>query len=512
MSNLAKSSEEIEPAPIPESTVQEYPDCIYFCFYIDPKIYDKENFKISSSFISSLSIKDFKLDNNLVVFCIYLEGILNYAFKLFKSTYYFKISYKYKNNSVFLCDFDFTVEKNKIKFFYDSGKKGTIKNELFKNPSCLEQYNAFCSISKKHDIIFKETVNFLSDNLDMELFLNLLQDKKEEREELMSILDNFPYFKINYDKNRPLPKIDFDPFSGDRNYRKLLLIYSAIQDTIVVLDDFNEDDISNFIDYNETQKDKPILLKNNLFTFFIEKTNELDYIKKICHSVDSIPLLFDCLIGLKEEQFNKIKNLKFEDLPNQYSIKDDLIELIDKYEKVKEAFCKSEIDKVWKKYLKIWYDRKTISQLEEVIDKFNSINSKDFANIINDIKNDIINKGKKSIKGKNLKSLDMYKFINKYNDIGDFLSDETILGLIGENVVLDELNSEEILKEFNQCKFLSKIKPKFIHHYINGTLTQVNTFEKFYLYFKYIYLLKAKENEEKNKICVKLILSHFVYL
>ena len=286
MSDVEKPHEdiEIEPAPIISSGFQEYSDCIYICFYIDPQIYDRENFKINTSFISSLSYKDFKLENNLVVFCVYLEGLLNYAFKLFKNTYYFKISYKYQNRTIFLCNFDFTVEKNKTKFVFDAGKLGSITSDLFKNPSCLEQYNAFCTVSKKFDIILGNAKEFLSKNLDMELFLNLLQDKKEEREELMEILSNFPYLKVKYDKNRPLPKIDFDPFSANRYYKKLLLLYSTIQDQVVLLADFNEDDISRFIEYNDAQKDQPILIKKNIFDFFIEKSKNSESIRKICQN------------------------------------------------------------------------------------------------------------------------------------------------------------------------------------------------------------------------------------
>ena len=109
----------------------------------------------------------------------------------------------------------------------------------------------------------------------------------------------------------------------------------------------------------------------------------------------------------------------------------------------------------------------------------------------------------------------MYKFINKYNSIGDFFSDENLLKYIGANIILDDLKSnEDALKEFNLCKFFLKIHTKLINNYINGTLSQVNNFEKFYLYFKYIYLLKEKEeeNDEKNLVSVNLILSYFVEL
>ena len=99
--------------------LQEFSDCAYFCFYIDPSIYNKEGFQISSSFISNLNVKDFQVDK-LAVFCVHCQGLLNYALKLFKSNYYFKISYKFKNSPIFTSNFDFIVEKNKYLIFNNS--------------------------------------------------------------------------------------------------------------------------------------------------------------------------------------------------------------------------------------------------------------------------------------------------------------------------------------------------------------------------------------------------------
>ena len=516
MSNFDKPEEEPAPAPAPSQS-QEFSDCSYICFYIDQSIYEKEGFVISSSLITNLGVQEFRLDNNLVVFCIHCGGLLNMAFKLFKSTYYFKISYKFKNSPIFTCNFDFTVEKGKIKFIFDAGKKGSITGDLFKNPSCLEQYNAFCQVTKKHDILFEDTKKFLFDNLDMELFLNLLQNKKDDRDELMLTLSNFPDLIIKYERDKLLPKIDFEALKNIKYYKKLVLIYSIIQDSIDLLGDLTEDGIVDFIQYNEIHKDQTILIKKNIFDFFISKTSKAEYIKKICKSVYSIPLLFNYLIELNKdkEQFSKIKGLTFNDLPSEYSKDDNLIELIGKYENIKEAFSENEIDKVWKKYLSQWYQVKNIQQLEQVIVKLNSINEKYYTNITDEIKNEINTKGKKLIEMKELKGLEMYKFINKYNIVGDLLSDDNLLFFIGRNVILEELNSDEnTLKEFNQTKFLAKINSKLIQYYINGTLSQVTNFERFYLYFKYIYVLKEKEveNEEKNIICVNLILSHFVEL
>ena len=114
---------------------------------------------------------------------------------------------------------DFNVEKGKIKFIFDVAKKGGISNDLFRNPTCIEQYNAFSLITKKDDILFEETKNFLSDNLDMELFLYLLQNKKVEREKLMTVFSKYRNMLIKYDKSKGLPKFDFEPFSQNEHYK-----------------------------------------------------------------------------------------------------------------------------------------------------------------------------------------------------------------------------------------------------------------------------------------------------
>ena len=68
-------------------------------------------------------------------------------------------------------------------------------------------------------------------------------------------------------------------------------------------------------------KDQPILIKKNIFDFFISKLKDEKLIRKICQSVYSIPLLFDYLIALNEEEFKKIKDLKYNDLTIEYSKK-----------------------------------------------------------------------------------------------------------------------------------------------------------------------------------------------
>ena len=268
---------------------------------------------------------------------------------------------------------DFIFEKNKIRFVFDAGNKGPIYTSAFKNPSCLEQYNAFHTVSKNHEKLYDDAKNYLTSNLDFELFLNLLHAKKDKKEELMGIFLNFPYFKIKYDTNKFLPTIDFEGVIHNQFYKKLILIYSIIQDSAVLLYDFKENDIIDFIIYNEAQKDSPLIIKKNIFEFFISKLNKDYSLKQTCKSVFSIPTLFDYLLALKPDLFHKIKKLKIDDIPKKYYIEDDLIGLIEKYEKIKEAFDTNEIELIWKQYLNLWYAKKSIKQLEEVIDKMNSI-------------------------------------------------------------------------------------------------------------------------------------------
>ena len=68
------------PAPVAGLPSQEYSDCSYICFYIDPSIYEKGGFTISSSF-SNLNVQEIRTNNNIVVFCINCQGLLNFAFK-----------------------------------------------------------------------------------------------------------------------------------------------------------------------------------------------------------------------------------------------------------------------------------------------------------------------------------------------------------------------------------------------------------------------------------------------
>lgn len=42
------------------------------------------------SSLPNLNFHEFKVDKNLIVFCVHFQGLLDYAFKLFKSTILFQ--------------------------------------------------------------------------------------------------------------------------------------------------------------------------------------------------------------------------------------------------------------------------------------------------------------------------------------------------------------------------------------------------------------------------------------
>ena len=503
-----------EPAPFPLKELEGFSECSYICFYVDPSIYDKKGFKLKfPDFASSLNYKEIPMKNNLVILCVFCDGFLSGALNLLKSTHNFEVSYIFKDKIIYSCDTAFTVETKKIKFIYDAGKNGKIKDKNFRSPSYLEQYLAFMQLINENTNLMEETKKILSVNLDMELFLYLLENRKEEREDLMKILDSFPKFTIVYNEDKPLKKFDFSLLSPYNNYKILSMIYSVIQDSTELLADINEEDISFFLKYNSKKRENPIFIKKNIFLFFAEKFNQNESMKSICKSVKSIPLLFDCLNSLNKEKFKIIQNLTLKDLPIENLRDDDLIVLIDKYETISEAFAENEIDKVWQLYISKWYCQKEIKELEKVIDKMISVNEKHYANIVKEIKGNIIEKGKALLEKELLIGFDMYKFINEYNHVGNFLSNGSLLLCIGKNVILEELKSnEKVRNEFNKCEFINKINSSLIDNYIEGVLKKVENFYQFYLFFKYIYLLEEKEENEKNIICVNLILSHFMKL
>ena len=512
---IQASKNEEAPPPIPTPVTKEYLDCSYLCFYVDPSIYDKNGFRYKfPDLASNLNHSEIHMDSNLILLCVFCDGFGSGAINFFKKTHNFEVSYIFKDKTFFSCEKAFTVDVGKIKFIYNSGNNGTFSDNRFRNPSYLEQYKVFDKISNRKKELIEQTKEVLSKNLDIELFLYLLENRKDETEELMKILVRFPELTIIYDKNKPLPDFNFTNFSKDEKNNKILfMIYSIIQDSINLLTNINEEDILYFLQYNDKRRGKIIFIKKNIFLFFIEKCNNNELIKKICKSIPTIPLLFDYLSSLIKVNFDKIKNLTFNDLPHEYIQYNDLFELIEKYENVSDAFTENEIEKVWKKYIEKYIDKNDIKELEKVIDKFKETNENRYKNIIQEIKKKIITRGKDLIHQKKFKNLDMYEFIIKYDNIGNILSDASIIFDIGKNVILEKFDTNKnIIEKFNECDFLSKIDSSLILYYIKGTLEQVYNFDKLKLYFKYIYTSKEKQETEKNIIFVNMILSHFTKL
>ena len=512
-----------EDAPAPVSSNNrpnnEYSDCVFFCFDIDQKIFNAEYFIIESTF-PNLSKEVFRYDN-LTILRIYLDGYLNYALSFFSSKYNFKIIYR-EGINIYYRSNDFEIEKSKVKFIYELSKYGSISSNSFSCPSYLDQFKTYekliNKVEKNEDLLFSSTIDFLTNYLDMELYLYLLDTKENKIQSLLEILDNYPYIKLLYKRNKLLQKINFEKIknSNNNNYNLLIIIFSIINDSFDLLNDFKEEDLKKLFQYNETQKDAPLIVKKNIFEFFAKKTNKADYLKKICKSCESIPLLFKCLLDLDKEKTKEIKNLTIDDLPENISKEDDIIELIEQYDKIKEMFSENEINKLWKKYLTLLYKVKKIEELEIIRDKLISYNKDNcYQIIIDEINIEIINKGKNMINKQTFSSLDFYKFINKYNSIDDFLSDANLLSKIGCNINLKELEKNEaILEEFNKCKFFNRINSNNISWFINGTLNNVNNFEDLELFFKYIYHFKEidEDNYEKHFKVVHEIKKRLIFL
>ena len=338
-------------------------------------------------------------------------------------------------------------------------------------------------------------MDYLRRSLDLELFLYLLEKKKDKIHDLFQVLNYLPYIKVVYKKNKPLQKIDFDSLVKNKYYTNLIIIYSFIQDSTHLLKELDENDFNFIFTYNEMQNDAPIFIRKNIFHFLLEKIKNIENIRKIFKYCESIPLLFDYLISAPSDKIQEIKNITIKDLPN-INFEDNLIKLIEKYETIKDIFKEKEIIKLWKNYLSPLYSQKSISELEQINEKLIEIDKNFYSNLTEEIKIEIINKGKKMIDSKKFKSLEMFKFINKHNSNYNFYPDENLLKSIGQNLNLKEFNeNDNILKEFNDCRFFTKIQSSKIKGYIEGVLSQIREFNDFSLFFKYIYQINPKEDD-----------------
>ena len=307
----------------------DYSSSVFFCFSIDNTIYNKEFFKINTTFLKDLNFEAYRIQNFTVV-RVFPGGFFGAITKLIRTNYIFTINYIDNNGKIIYNSRNkYICEKEKIKYEYDPGRNASISSNLFKIPTCLEQYNSFLKITKESESLFSNTKNYLIEYLDMELYLYLLETKIDKTQILLDILNNFPSLNVKYEKDKPLQNIKFESLSKYENYNKLIIIYSIIQDSIQLLNELNDNDFNIIFRYNENQKDYPIFIKKNVFNFLLEKIKNLEMIKKICQNCESIPLLFDYLIDIlnnNSNNFQKIKELTINNLPNIDYKNDNLIE------------------------------------------------------------------------------------------------------------------------------------------------------------------------------------------
>ena len=497
---------------------EKYMNSVFFCFSIDESIYNKDNFSLNCS---KLDFESYRENNNdLTILRVFSkDSIFHSILSGFATVFRFKITYKAstQTNSFYYQSKEFTVEKGKIKFEFNAGRSGKINTRFFKDPSCLQQYTSFMYFNSIQDILFSDTLNYLKNNLDIFLFIDLLKNKDgQEKEELIKIFNNFPNYNIQFDDNNFNQNFDFKTLSIPQGTcKKLKIIFSVIKDSPDILDESYEGCIDLISNYNEYHKELPIPIKKNIFDFLISKLAKKEEIKKVCHNCETVPLLFDYLSSINSD---KIVGLTFGDMPNNKELRDQniFIELIDKYENIKNYFQENEILKIWGYYIDYYTNRSNIKDLEIIKNKLISINKNFYEKNIDYISTVISNKGKVRIRNKTLKGFDMYDFINKYNSYGNFLSDPDLLTNIAENINLNELekNGGNILEEFNKCKFFLRIKEEFINNYIKGILSQINNYEDLSLFFKFIYKLKTKNDEYNNKDIktANLLISHFIIL
>lgn len=509
------------PAPIGVPAYRENENLLgsaFFCFKIEDTIYNNGCFQIEASSLIDTLNHEIKRFNNLVILRVFFGGLINKLFSNYINKKTFKIIFKRSNDILFSSN-DFYVQKDKILFIYNIAEKYTIKIKEFENPSCPEQYDAFNKIIKDKETLFNETKNYLKENLDMELFIHLLEIEQNKIDEVFDLLEFFPSskMKIKYNKNNSLKIINFEVFQKKKNYLKLVFIYSVIQDSINLINEIKEEDLNILFRYNEFHKESLLIIKKNIFNFFFSKTNKIEYIKKIVQYCESIPILFNYLLAIESDKLKKIKGLTIYDLPKFSYVEDNLLELIEKYEKIKEIFKENEINILWRKYLFHLYEIKSFDILEKIKEKFIEINETFYNSIIKEMNVEIIKKGKKMIIDNKFSNLEMFKFINKFNSIDDFYSDKKLVNSIGHNINLENLDKDGNVKEFNQCKFFNKISDENIQYYITGILDKINNFEEFSLFFKYIYHIKELESTEsimdkKDKLVNSLIIKYFISL
>ena len=154
-------------------------------------------------------------------------------------------------------------------------------------------------------------------------------------------------------------------------------------------------------------------------------------------------------------------------------------------------------------------------KLEEIRNKLISFNKEYYSSIIQDINLKINTIHKREIIAQKLKGNNLYSYINNYNQVYDFFSDDELLYKIATNIDLKDLgNNSESLKEYYKCKFLQKLDEKKIQIFIKGILNNIKSLYELYLFFKIIYPLTPKQDfsSKDNNITILLISKFFSIL
>ena len=482
----------------------------FFCFCIDETIRDKGIFIISpnSSDISQ-SVQHF---DKYTILKVYATKSLSFL-KFFRQEKLFKIIYKNDNEKIYESKEEFKIQNKKIKFIYNTDY---CQQSLFKIPSYQTQYITFSKLNKYKEEINSNAFNFFEKYFDLGLFLKLLDEGKKG--EITKIIDNFSSLKnksfkelIYYYNPKKLENLP------EQYQKKVIIIYSAISDDTKILKEKNinnKEDLKILFTYNEKQKDNKILIKEKFFSYFIKILSSSDELKKFCNYCYSIPILFDILSKNSEPPLNIKENLTYEDLPEIKACDDDILLLIDQYDKIKIYFKNDEILRLWKDYLEKSKQNLGIHKLEKIKDKFISINKEFYSSIIEDINLEISTMYRRIIIDQELKGKEMYAYINDFNTKCDFFSDEELLSKIATNIDLKDLaNNPDSLEEYHKCKFLQKLDEIKIKIFIQGILKSIKSLDELFLFLKFIYpLTKTQDFSPKDNYITIQTISTFLFI
>jgi hypothetical protein len=344
---------------------------LFFCFHIDKTIengefsFDNKNLKYEAYCI-----------DNLCVLKVFIEKNNSYFSKKKELT----IIYKY-NKENFECKSKI-IEIKANEFLYISEYDFQKTYDSFKSPDFLEQYIAFEKYIEKYKDFRKDlissTINFFKKNFDLGLYIKICEDNEYPKAEKQKILNNFSSKRIFINSSQKYSfKLNKKVKELLSNDIKFIIIYSVITDHTDQLSEkiIEDKDLNIIFDYNEKNKDHEIKIKKSIFTNFISHMNDIKNIKLLCKYCDSITILFDFLssTNISDKLKEKLKGqLKFSDLPKNDIENDDLLELIEKYQKIKNFFYKDSIISLWEDYInKYKTNTKYIEKLNKIKEKLN---------------------------------------------------------------------------------------------------------------------------------------------